>query len=132
MAYFSALAQAADVASDLDVCTATLPSYVASHFSASNISQQLLFLLQGQPNQPICLISHKQWNVQHIIIQLQVIQGKAHAKLNLIWKQLFEFLQAPAGCVGLRLHFNREKCHSPAGGENRLRKADYSGSNIAE
>lgn len=32
------------------------------------------FLLQRQTNQSICLICHKQRNVQHIVVQLQIVQ----------------------------------------------------------
>ena len=46
--------------------------------------------------------------VQHIIIKLQVIQRKAHAQLDLIRKQLLEFLQASAGRVGFRFDLNGE------------------------
>ena len=57
----------------------------------------LRFLLQRQPDQPVCLICHEQRNIQHIIIQLQIVQGEAHAELYLPREQLLEFSQTPAG-----------------------------------
>ena len=38
--------------------------------------------LQRQTDQPICLIGHKQRNIQHIIIQLQIVQRKPYAKFD--------------------------------------------------
>ena len=35
-------------------------------------------LFQCQSNQPIRLVSHEKQNVQHIIIQLQIIQRAPH------------------------------------------------------
>ena len=49
-----------------------------------------LSLLQCQPDQPVGLICHKQRNVQHIIIQLEVIQRKADTQLYFIcWSYWF-------------------------------------------
>lgn len=39
-------------------------------FSVELIMCVNLSLFQCQSNQPIRLVSHKQWNVQHIIVQL--------------------------------------------------------------
>jgi hypothetical protein len=47
------------------------------HMIKTNLPDAVLVsfaLLQRQPNQPIRLIRHKQRNIQHIIIQLQIIQ----------------------------------------------------------
>ncbi len=51
-----------------------------------------LSLFQCQSNQAIRLVSHKQRNVQHIIVQLQIVQREPHTKFDLIRKQLLEFL----------------------------------------
>ena len=50
-------------------------------------------LIQGQSNQSICLVCHEQWNVQHVTIQFQVIQGEPDAELHLIREAVPEHLQ---------------------------------------
>ena len=69
--------------------------------------------LQRQTDQPICLIGHKQRNIQHIIIQLQIVQRKPYAKFDLIREQFFEFFQAFAGGVGLCFNLNRKNIVLP-------------------
>ena len=61
---------------------------------AASVCASAVFLLQGQPDQSICLISHEQRNVQHVIIQFQIIQGEADPQLDLVRKQFFEFFEA--------------------------------------
>ena len=78
------------------------------------------FLLQCYPNQPICLVSHKQRNVQHIIIQLQVIQREPDPEFDLIREQFFEFLEAPAGGIGFRLDLHRKNIVFPLNQEIHL------------
>ena len=41
-------------------------------------------LFQCQSNQPVCMVRHKQRNIQHIPVQLQIIQGEAEPELDLI------------------------------------------------
>ena len=75
---------------------------------AASVCASAVFLLQGQPDQSICLISHEQRNVQHVIIQFQIIQGEADPQLDLVRKQFFEFFEALAGNIGFGFDFHRE------------------------
>ena len=51
-------------------------------------SSTLLFVfalpVQCQPNQPVRLVRHKQGDIQHIPIQLQIIQREPHTELHLV------------------------------------------------
>ncbi len=68
----------------------------------------VLPLFQCQNNQSICFICHEQRDVQHIIIQLQIVQREAHTEFDLIWEQFLEFLEALAGGVSIGFDFHRE------------------------
>ena len=61
-------------------------------FSVELIMCVNLPLFQCQSNQPIHLVSHEQRNVQHIIVQLQIVQREPHTELDLIREQFLEFL----------------------------------------
>ena len=58
-------------------------------------------LFQCQSYQSVRLVSHKQRNVQHVIIQLQIIQREPHPEPDLIREQFLEFFQALAGRVDI-------------------------------
>ena len=70
-------------------------------------------MFQRQPNQSICLVGHEQRNVQHIIIQFEIIKREPDAKFYFVREQLFKCLQALAGCVGFRFDLNRENIIFP-------------------
>ena len=70
-------------------------------------------MFQRQPNQSICLVGHEQRNVQHIIIQFEIIKREPDVKFYFVREQLFKFFQALAGCVGFRLDLNRENIIFP-------------------
>src|SRR5699024_9248627 len=55
---------------------------------------------------PVCLIRHKQRDIQYIAVQFQIIQRKTNTELDLIRKQLLEFLQASACGIGFRFDFH--------------------------
>jgi len=65
-------------------------------------------MFQRQSNQPVGLICHKQWNIQHIIIKLQIIQRESNTEFDLVREQLLELLKALAGGIGFGFDFNRE------------------------
>ena len=50
-------------------------------------------LLQRQSNQPISFICHEQRNVQHIVIQLQIVQREPHTELDLIRNSSLNFFR---------------------------------------
>lgn len=54
------------------------------------------------------MVCHEQWNIQYIIVQLQIIQREPYTELHLIWEQLLEFLETLAGGVGLGFDLYRE------------------------
>lgn len=74
-------------------------------------------MFQRQPNQSICLVGHEQRNVQHIIIQFEIIKREPDAKFYFVREQLFKFLQALARCVGFRFDLNRENIILPLNAE---------------
>lgn len=51
------------------------------------IKSGFIELLQCQSNQSICMVCHEQRYVQHIIVQLQIIQREPHTELHLIREQ---------------------------------------------
>ena len=55
----------------------------------------MLFLkfFQCQSNQPVCLICHEQRDIQHIIVQFQIIQRETDTELDLVREQFLEFLE---------------------------------------
>lgn len=67
-----------------------------------------LSFFQCQPNQPICLICHEQRNVQHIIIQFQIVQWKSYTEFDLIREQFFGLFKAFTGNISLRLDLRGE------------------------
>lgn len=71
--------------------------------------------LQRHPNHPVRLIRQKEGDIQHVPIQLQVVQEEADAKLDLAWEQLLEFSEAAAGGVGFGFDLHGGKCRSRAG-----------------
>ena len=48
-------------------------------------------LIQCKPHQPVCLIGHKQRDVQYITVQPQVIQEETDAEFDFIREQLLGF-----------------------------------------
>ena len=66
-----------------------------------------VFMFQRQSNQPVGLICHKQWNIQHIIIKLQVIQRESNTEFDLVREQLLELLKALAGGIGFGFDFKK-------------------------
>ena len=54
------------------------------------------------------MVCHEQWNIQYIIVHLQIIQREPYTELHLIWEQLLEFLETLAGGVGLGFDLYRE------------------------
>ena len=70
-------------------------------------------LLQCQSNQPICLVSHKQRDIQNIVIQFQIVQREPDPELDLIRKQFLELFETFAGCIGLGLDLYRENIILP-------------------
>ena len=67
-----------------------------------------VFMFQRQSNQPVGLICHKQWNIQDIIIKLQIIQRESNTEFDLVREQLLELLKALADGIGFGFDFNRE------------------------
>ena len=58
-------------------CTAnpkTFPVQQSARMLFFFLAYLFCFLLQRQTNQSICLVCHKQRNVQHIVVQLQIVQ----------------------------------------------------------
>ena len=55
------------------------------------------------PDQPVRLVRHEQRDVQHVAVQLQVVQGKANAQFDFLREQLLELPKAAAGSIGLGL-----------------------------
>ena len=54
----------------------------------------MLHLFQCQPNQSFRLICHEQRDIQHIIVQFQIVQRESDAEFNLIMEQFLELLHA--------------------------------------
>ncbi len=50
-------------------------------------------LFQCQSDQPVCMVCHKQRNVQYVIIEFQIIKRKPDTELYLIREQFFDFLR---------------------------------------
>lgn len=48
---------------------------------------------------------HKQRNVQHIIVQLQIVQGEANSELDFFREQFLELFHTLTGCVGFGFDF---------------------------
>ena len=52
----------------------SLSSFYFSLHNSCSIEVSSFLFFQRQPNQSIRLICHKQWNIQNVIIQLQIVQ----------------------------------------------------------
>lgn len=66
------------------------------------------------------MVCHEQRYVQHIIVQLHIVQGEPYTELYLIWEQAFTFTQ---GCRS-QLGQTAELAHVCQPPENILAKID--------
>ena len=75
---------------------------------------------QRQSDQPISLICHKQRDVQHIVIQLQIVQRESHTEPDLLREQLLELSKAFACDIRLGLDLHGENVVLPLDQEINL------------
>lgn len=78
-------------------------SFCAAMVLKFHASLLYFFLIQCKPHQPVCLISHKQRDVQYIIVQPQVIQGEADAEPDFIREQILGFTGSGPAFIKIKI-----------------------------
>ena len=60
-------------------------------------------LIQCKPHQSLCLIGHKQRDVQYVIVQPQVIQGETDAEFDFIREQFLGFTGSGPAFINVKI-----------------------------
>lgn len=91
--------------------------------------------MQGKAYQLVCVVSHEQWDIKHIIIQFQVIKREPYTEVHLIRELFLELFKTSAFGVCFRFYLNWEDVVLPLNQKIylivRIVLTPISGSNIS-